>query len=425
MEKSNTWPVDCLWPNPGKSYYEYDEMTFVTTQELEFNPELRNLEEIIEYVENPNKSKEKPFDLEVFKSKNGRFDRRFWEECFEEEYSKLKIYAEPVFEIETIIGYDFNDENILRQAFTRRSFAKEFNLCASCEELEFIGDRALEYCITKNLIEQFASVDIDSQEAPFKSKYSEGELSKIKSKFVCKEYLAERAKVLGLSKFILYGNNEEATENSREDLIEAIIGAVTIDSNWNYEEIDNVVNKLIDPYFESIDTYLNSDYFEIFNSWQQKNIGGMPDYELFREEDGFHCILRYGIPENNQNIRTGQRIDVWDTTRSKARAKAAEEAVFFIKSKGLWCDLSSINIEPSEEACINQLQELYQKGYIKEPVYSFEDDGELWHCDCLFEAIKGYGKGTTKTQAKKKAAYMALIRFFQSSGRKDLKYCPE
>lgn len=117
-------------------------------------------------------------------------------------------------------------------------------------------------------------------------------------------------------------------------------------------------------------------------------------------------------------------MDDFGETRSKARSKCAEDAVFFIKSKGLWCDLSNENIEPSEDNCINQLQELYQKGYIKEPTYFFEDDCKLWNCDCIFEAIKGYGKGTSKTQAKKKAAYMALIRFLQSCGRKDLKKFP-
>ena len=50
--------------------------------------------------------------------------------------------------IEDIIGYNFNNLDLLQQAFVRRSYSEE-NGGENNEVLEFIGDKALDIVIVK------------------------------------------------------------------------------------------------------------------------------------------------------------------------------------------------------------------------------------------------------------------------------------
>lgn len=54
--------------------------------------------------------------------------------------------SQNVEEVQKIIGYDFNDRNLLRQAFTHPSCHKD---CISYERLEYVGDSVLNLMITK------------------------------------------------------------------------------------------------------------------------------------------------------------------------------------------------------------------------------------------------------------------------------------
>ena len=66
---------------------------------------------------------------------------------------------------------------------------------------------------------------------------------------------------------------------------------------------------------------------------------------------------------------------------------------------------------------INQLQELYQKKYVEKPEYSFEKlKGDRWDCTCVCNGIQGFGNGNNKTQAKKKAAFMTIVKLLDAAG---------
>ena len=155
----------------------------------------------------------------------------------------------------------------------------------------------------------------------------------------------------------------------------------------------------------------------------------MPDYEVSRgmpitpARNGllsynYHCTLRFSVPENDKGVSTSQRVDVQRETRSKARELAAEQAYSIVVGHGLWMRLDDAGIEPELENSINQLQELYQKKYIEEPKYNFEERSSEngWYCNCLVNGIEGWGKAKSKTAAKKKAAFMVLVRLFDSAG---------
>lgn len=63
----------------------------------------------------------------------------------------------------------------------------------------------------------------------------------IKSNLVDRDTLSTRIKELSLSNFLLMSEGDKKKEvdtkdKTQEDLFESIIGAVVIDSKWNYEE---------------------------------------------------------------------------------------------------------------------------------------------------------------------------------------------
>ena len=297
------------------------------------------------------------------------------------------------------------------------------------ENLEFLGDSVINTVVTLEIIHQLTEVDADQPAEPFTSRYDEGELSKIRQRYVCKEFLSCRAVEFGLDKYILYGSGEEPSESACEDAIEALIGAVAIDSGWNWETLANVVDRLLCIQLTNPDSFLKATHYDLFNSWHQRKFGRMPEYEVNpyhairngNKAVEYDCTLRYFVPENDKGIYTSQRVDVREESRSKARERAADEAYNYIISSGLWMNLSDAHLTPALEGSINQLQELYQKKYVEQPRYEFEEmanlgTGNEWHCSCICNGVNGWGRAKSKTKAKKKAAFMVLIRLLKSAG---------
>ena len=482
-EKAATsWPEDCLWPEPYRQNdlpptFDLDEIEEIalTTQ---LDEETSNLLEIKEYFDglvadgvlveedkghykiyedeerfinyHPEKGEQywvdriewQENDEENTADKGGYFDIESWLEDISALIHRIKLETPPVTPIpiiEPIIGYQFINENLLRQAFTRRSFGIEYKVGDS-EQLEFIGDSVLNTVVTRVMVDHLTETDADEPERPFQSincdcgssrddgaekRIDEGDFTKIRNKFVNKEYLAERATSLGLDKFILYGSVEEPSTSAREDLIEAIIGAVAIDSDWDWEVLERVVDCLINVQVSNPSELLKATFYETFNKWHQRKFGYIPDYHVYQgldyPQEGFTCRIRFNIPENEEGLTTEQVIEAHAGSRSQAREFAAEFAYYFVVKHRLWSDLRrDTGIEPNLTDSINQLQELNQKGYVDKPEYEFKDFGAAsavadWSCKCLCSGVYGHGRDKNKTQAKKKAAFEVLGKLFSSS----------
>ena len=433
------WPKDCVWPEPlyeGEGFqWDYD-----TAEMAELDERAEELLEIRSYFDelvsvcrlNEDYSLNEDYDDEEdeFKPDVGdeywdenRFDIEWWEDDLIEHLNHLKIELNescPVMTVYEATGYMFVNENLLRQAFTRRAFAIEYGLSGCNEELEFLGDSILGSVVTREMINLLTEINVENTEAPFETKYDEGDLSKIRSRYVSKEYLSERAAALGLDKLILYGTGEKPTESSREDMMEALIGAVALDSGWNWNKIESVIDKLICVQLSDPDGLLKKTYYELFNSWHQSRFGIMPEYEVYPGSAGkyYKCVLRYSVPDNDKGVWNRQIAHGEGATRSGARENAAAKAYYFIVDKGLWMNLRDAGVIPDKENSINQLQELYQKKYLSSlPVYEFEEfSPDIWQCDCRCDGMYGFGRAGSKTKAKKRAAYMLLIHILDGAG---------
>ena len=442
-KEARPWPQNCVWPKPVEDvecyYWEAED-----AESLPLDQAGEELLEIKEYMDglveegrlNEDYSLNADFEEREDREPGGNFTPAkgeeywsadgfhydFWREDMVAHLNNIKLpLPSPVDEIQRIIGYEFINENILRQAFTRQAFSAEYGT-GNNEVLEFYGDNVLNTVVTRELARQTADIESSNPQEPFTSGYNEGELTHIKQHYVNKEYLAGRAAVLGLDKYILYGTGEEANESTRENMMEALIGAAAVDSGWDWYALDAAVDRLI--CFQVNKNLLKPSFYDLLNSWHQKHFGRMPEYELSKgmpansslTEYKYLCTLRYRIPENDKGIWTSQRLDVQRETRSMARECAAEEAYYFLVANGLWMNLKESGIVPELDNAINQLQELYQKKYVEQPEYKFEDKDDGWRCYCRCSGCEGRGKANSKTLAKKKAAFMVLVRLMMSAG---------
>ena len=442
------WPKDCPWPEPCRDLLMYSTATLEEIEDSgpldEYLEELVNIREYFdglveegfldehyqmneEYEANPEDNDDgSNDDLEDWEPElgedywvDGRFDLESWEFEAGCRLNSLKIDpCDASILVQQILGYDFVNENILRQAFTRRAFAVEQAIGGDNEQLEFYGDSILNTIVTREIYREFSYADEYCPAAPFRCSYKEGSLSRIRTGYVSKEYLSKRAMELGLDKYILYGTGEEESESARADMMEALIGAVAADSNWNWGILGDVVDRLVCPQMHKADSFLHATYYETFNSWHQKHFHKMPEYEVYgSEKSRYHCTIRFFVPKNEKNIQEYQRIDVDGFTRNESREEAAMKAYFFVVGKGLWINLKDAGVVPDLENSINQLQELYQKKYVEQPRYDFKEDTDgRWFSDCFCESAHGYGKAHSKIKAKKKAAYMTIVRLLEAAG---------
>lgn len=116
------------------------------------------------------------------------------------------------------IGYQFKQSELLEQALTHRSAKGIHN-----ERLEFLGDAILGFVIAECLFEKFPN-------------NNEGDLTRMRSSLVKGVTLAELARDFGLGEHLILGPGElksggHRRESILEDAVEAIIGAVYLDSD--------------------------------------------------------------------------------------------------------------------------------------------------------------------------------------------------
>ena len=129
-------------------------------------------------------------------------------------------------EFQKKIGYQFQQEGLLRQALTHSSYANEHRMkkLSDNERLEFLGDAVLEIVTSDFLYHEHTDVP-------------EGELTRVRASIVCEPTLAICARAIGIDNFIMLGKGEELTGGRKRDSIisdacEAVIGAIYLDGGF-------------------------------------------------------------------------------------------------------------------------------------------------------------------------------------------------
>jgi|SRR5690625_2249975 len=117
------------------------------------------------------------------------------------------------------LGYQFEQQQLLRQALTHRSYSGTHN-----ERLEFLGDAVLNFIVASLIYNKFTDM-------------KEGDMSRLRANLVNQTALAEIAADLRLSDYLYLGEGELKSGGSKRpsilsDAVEAVLGAVFLDGGY-------------------------------------------------------------------------------------------------------------------------------------------------------------------------------------------------
>ena len=174
------------------------------------------------------------------------------------------------------IGVTFKNKELLRTAFTHRSYLNE-NRKAGMEHnerLEFLGDAVLELIVTEYLYTKYPE-------------RNEGDLTSYRSALVNAVTLAGIAEKLGMNDHLLLSRGEaKDTGRARQvilaNTIEAFIGALYLDQGYDATKafVSRFVFKLVD---EIVQKRMWLDAKSHFQEKAQEIVGVTPAYETVRE----------------------------------------------------------------------------------------------------------------------------------------------
>lgn len=324
--------------------------------------------------------------------------------------------------IQKTIRYKFNNVDLLQQAFVRRSYSAE-NGGQNNEVLEFIGDKALDLAVIRIMMERFGQVTEDKEWKEFKlrnpkyfkTKLEEGKFTDIKTDLVKKNALSSCMDKLGFHQQLIMGKgdisqNIQEQDSVKEDLFEAIVGAVAIDSNWDMDVITDVVEMMIDfdAYFNGEDSD-SKNYVGKVQQWSQQNGYGLPSYEYCF--DGSECMAKISINETDISCNG------YGISEAKARMNAAKNCYEMLLEYKLIINKYKAAVgAPNYERSIAQINELVQKGLIEKPDYSFslryDEDGRAeWTCVISVPDVEARFGNTdySKKEAQKLCTYEMLL----------------
>lgn len=174
-----------------------------------------------------------------------------------------------------------NNKRLYEIAFTHASYSSYYNLNYNYERLEFLGDSVLGVIVSEYLYKKYPD-------------YEEGELTKIRSNFVCQNALIYYSHRLGLQQFLKVSVEESnLTKNEvlsiTADLFESFLGAIFIDKGMDYakEFVANAIFKYIDQ---------KRVFFEDYKS-SIKEYGDANELKITYE-----VLKEYGVPHDKTFI---------------------------------------------------------------------------------------------------------------------------
>ena len=191
-------------------------------------------------------------------------------------------------ELQTRLGYRFEDVDLLRRAMTHSSYANEtgaHNHHLLCNErLEFLGDSVLSLITSDYLFRRFPDLP-------------EGDLTRMRAALVCEDALASYSQKIGLGEFLLLGKGERNSGGAEKpaviaDAFEATLAAIYLDSK---ERVGmSAVSEFLLPFIKAaVETLpgMTSGYHADCKSRLQEFVqrdNGKLDYRLVSESGPDH-----------------------------------------------------------------------------------------------------------------------------------------
>jgi len=224
-------------------------------------------------------------------------------------------------ELEKLIGAEFKNKELLKQALTHRSYLNEHpSWGPHNERLEFLGDAVLELVVSEYLYKKF----------PEKS---EGELTMLRASLININRLSQLARKLNLDKLVFLSRGELKQEGKAKshilgNVVEAIIGAIY--SDQGYQNCKKFIEKYLLVYLPEI---IQKKYYQDPKSLFQEIIQGKfkitPHYEVLEESGPAHRReFKVGLFVGQKMVSQGRGFSKYE-----AEVEAAKNALKLYEKK--------------------------------------------------------------------------------------------
>lgn len=168
-------------------------------------------------------------------------------------------------------GIKIKNKALLLTALTHTSYSNEHN-CENYERLEYLGDAVLEL-----ITSEYFYLNTDSKE---------GEMTKLRARYVCEHANYEYAKVIGFIPYIRLGNGQihDLNETIVADVFEAILGVIFLECGYDISK--KYILEVITPFIEENRVFY-SDYKSLLQELMQTSKKTL-EYVLVKENGPAH-----------------------------------------------------------------------------------------------------------------------------------------
>ncbi|HNZ50078.1 MAG TPA: ribonuclease III [Bacilli bacterium] len=202
--------------------------------------------------------------------------------------------------------------DLYQLAFTHQSYANEHHE-ASNERLEYLGDAILDFLVAEFLYHRYPDLP-------------EGQLTKIRAKYVCANANSKYAQALKLDRYLLLGKGEleqggKSKPSVLADLFEAFLGALYLD--LGIEVVRSVLEKYVFNQIETMDTGFFVDYKSRLQEFVQAESREGVRYVL-QEASGLAHDKTFRFAVFHENLRLGVGVG---KSKKEAQQNAAKDAL--------------------------------------------------------------------------------------------------
>lgn len=219
-------------------------------------------------------------------------------------------------DLETAIGFNFKNKNLLKEALTHRSYLNEnpgWPLSHN-ERLEYLGDAVLELVVSEALFKKFP-------------KAPEGQMTVLRAALVNYQMLGTVAAGFHLDDYIFMSRGErgdisKAREVILANAIESLIGAIYLDGGL--EVVEQFAERCILTYLpEILATKSYKDSKSELQEIIQEKLKVTPTYGVLEESGPAHQrTFRIGVYFGDELIAEGT-----GASKQEAEVEAAKEAL--------------------------------------------------------------------------------------------------
>jgi ribonuclease III len=227
--------------------------------------------------------------------------------------------------LEAAIGHEFQRRELLQQALTHSSFAREqTDGSEDNEQLEFLGDAVLGFVTSQELFSKYPH-------------YQEGELSKLRAHLVSARHLVRPANELQLGDYLRLGRGEEKTAGRTKpailvDALEAVLAALYLDAGLDVAR-EFILKTIVRPELarlaeEQEDDLLLADYKSRLQETLHASGRPEPEYESVKEDGPEHKkMFTVAVLVRKANGEVEFKSEGQGASKKRAGQAAAQKAI--------------------------------------------------------------------------------------------------